>query len=1243
MHEKKSAWNDRNGRNRLSNRGFYEKVNSNKSRNRKSLNISSIIDYGNIEEEIKAKINEMRSSCLWEIRYQNYEDSNLFNSNFESDINNFGENNTINKKKTNDENKNNNDNYDLKITLTDFARRKSMNRGSSNKTVSCKRYNDKFRFLAHRNKILDSNDDDESDEDINLYGFSIDPQNKYIILFDFLIFVLTIFCIIYNPYALLSDHCERGEYFLLTIEYICDIVFIIDLILGFFVGFYNKQEKLIKSNVKIAINYMTGYLLFDLLEAIPINSIIIILEKKQFEEICKDSGIFSNGDILRIFKCIKILKYFKIMKRKKNQFTTYLEEIISSNIYILNKLDLFKQLFLVIIGLHILACFHIFIGNHVSTGWIYRYNFRDYSFIRLYIVSIYTLITTMTTVGYGDLTSDSIEEISFQVILLAVGIIAYSWIISSISNSIGKKSNASINYSNECKVLEEIRITHPALPYSLYLETMKYLEYKNFRQKKYDQNILLNSLPYSLKNSLILSMHKREILKFNFFKEISNSNFVTEVCFNFNNIIYNKNKIILNQNELIEEMFFIKEGRLSLELIIDIDNLEESITKYLSKEFLSFASEEFQEISNAKTNFGLSKYGKNLKLIRGNNSSKNNIFLKIHDVHKNEEYGGLFILMQRRSPFTLRAKTKVVDLYTVKKENVTQLFNQYPNVWRRINKKTMHNLKQIKNIMIKKIYNFCRIKGVIIGRQYHGVIKKAINAYNRAGTPKNIFGFSEQNSKKTQSGFSDDFYENIKLSTDNLKKYSTAKDRYEYKNFKTNNLNESNNLKIQNSTITPIIANKNYQILDNTESSFKIHKESKVCTNIKPNYLNQEFKNISFNYSESDDSIETQPIQEDATRRDSNGPNTIKALPQSLKNLLKTKLNYDRLLVKNSKFSQVNKDSEKNEVQEKKNGSVKNINIKKLKEMEKDKIVGKRLKRNSVKTTKIDSINMNSEKIPMVNNQKNKLSLSVIRNKKRKVSNITANLPQNLSLLFNPNNVTNTIYNNSLSSSKSFLFYENICGQIGKDSQIDGNNISILNYYSNNINYKVHNKKKIIYASSNFSFTIKNTYKNINNFSKGIYSKNKNIQEKLLNYLYRLIKKNRTTIHKNKLKEEYNNITNIKFMRNISAPNIYAKKHTYKIDRIITETKSADIKYFKKIMKDSDYFSDDSQIRYLLSKNAFKKFGYSSGKNKNSVIFLRKSSSNNSFNEFNVKSCRKTNVNRKRNKKRHSGCTNTKK
>ena len=391
-----------------------------------------------------------------------------------------------------------------------------------------------------------------------------------------------------------------------------------------------------------------------------------------------------------------------------------------------------------------MSCIYILIGRHTFPGWIHKNEFQKSSFIDLYMISIYYIITTLTTVGYGDIASNSLEELFFRLILLAIGIIAYSWLISSISNRINKENFATINFTNDCQILEKIRISHKNLPYSLYLDIINHLKHKHFLQQKYDKFLLINSLPYSIKNDLIFSMYKSSIEKFYFFKNVSNSNFLVESLSCFSPISVCKDDILLKENDLIEEVYFVREGKLALEVSINIDNPDKSINKYLSNEFLNFAFDFDPNLALTQ----LQKSSKLSTLIGGtlfnfpNNKEKKtskNVYLKIHNIHKNEDYGGLFMFFGKRTPFALRAKTKRVQLYFIKRKDFINLCCQYKNIFKALHKKKKHNLNIIKYIFIRIISTFCNTKGIVIPDKYKDTIEHAVNELNKEIIPFDAF------------------------------------------------------------------------------------------------------------------------------------------------------------------------------------------------------------------------------------------------------------------------------------------------------------------------------------------------------------------------------------------------------------------------------------------------------------------------------------------------------------------------
>ena len=78
------------------------------------------------------------------------------------------------------------------------------------------------------------------------------------------------------------------------------------------------------------------------------------------------------------------------------------------------------------------------------------------AFPTVYLSSIYFLITTVTSVGYGDITGNSFTEFCFQIFILLVGIIAYSWLISSLSNYVKENNSQNEIFRKKISMLNEI-------------------------------------------------------------------------------------------------------------------------------------------------------------------------------------------------------------------------------------------------------------------------------------------------------------------------------------------------------------------------------------------------------------------------------------------------------------------------------------------------------------------------------------------------------------------------------------------------------------------------------------------------------------------------------------------------------------------------------------------------------------------------------------------------------------------
>lgn len=91
-----------------------------------------------------------------------------------------------------------------------------------------------------------------------------------------------------------------------------------------------------------------------------------------------------------------------------------------------------RFLILLLLTIHIFACVWIWLGKRESDGWVnrkaylLRYPERD---LDLYIAAIYWVMTTLTTVGYGDFSGNTNRENIFQMIVIFIGIGFFGYII----------------------------------------------------------------------------------------------------------------------------------------------------------------------------------------------------------------------------------------------------------------------------------------------------------------------------------------------------------------------------------------------------------------------------------------------------------------------------------------------------------------------------------------------------------------------------------------------------------------------------------------------------------------------------------------------------------------------------------------------------------------------------------------------------------------------------------------------
>ena len=1090
-----------------------------------------------VAEDIKHKLFEMnKNSSTKQLEIKEEEENNKENKNEKNE-----KNPPLKTHKTKKPNKNKsilkNQNKDIEIKSSDKSEENNnkveVNKSQLNETIKTKRKvkfrehnkpkkNNKYRTLTRIHYLCDSNDDDESDTEEEQYV--IDPETPVIAIFDFFIIFFFVYYFFFITIKLCSEKCycssKKHITFSEAVIILNDITCFADFVLSFFRGFYNYNYELVKINKLILNNYFKNDFLFDLLSAIPFFSISKYMCYKEGYNYytCLRYEIPTRFLLLKFFSLFKILKIKKIMGHKKNQAIDKLSALISET-YTLERVFSVLVHSLIYIGIfHFIVCVHIFIGNHSYSNWLLLTDSGDKSLIELYITSLYFLITTLTTVGYGDITCQSLLERVFQIIILAFGSVFYPYVVSSIGNLIENDSNAKIKQHNELAMLENIRINYPNLPFKLYHDIYLYIESKGSSLKKYDINSFIESLPFALKNNILFSMYKTTITNFKFFNQNNNSIFIAEVLNNFIPSTSKKNEFLIVEGEMLEEILFIRDGKISLNAAVEMENKLQSIIKYYTENFQPFLTEEeknfitenTKNINLKSTNIKSSvidaheknlikarmKTSQSLKTVKklknkndkthqqinailkqnefleqnenvdneeNNNEDDTYHYLKVVDIRKNEHFGVLFLTMNKAVPLSLQVKSKIVDLFLLKKEHALNISKNYSNIWR--------------NIYEKEYQNF-----MIIKRHTFSILNKYIKE-------NKILFRQKQPLKKTNSisNFDLNFFDNFVCLEKQLKKAGSKKGsisneimprnntlNYQFNKRKTN---QSFDVNIIGSNLIPQRGESNKK---NRRKTFFVNNENILkhnnlgLSNINPqniravHFSNPSFNNdINTNKKDKDNNVIDSIVElkkkvtYEMTQEDNNifKQNTKKEKLKNLKNFLMECKKY----FMNNKYSKNNTTQSNKKIE-------KNLSLPKS-----------QMKKSNLKKKNLE---LNTLEVPYENKIKSDIGKQDTNKKVNQNINLSINNNDKLDL--------NSFQEKSLNMESS-KFPET--GQILKDLEgicEEETNFSFCST-SDDINYK----KRNLIIDKNNNFEILSSYPNLNKVTKGNFGKDYHIQKKI--------------------------------------------------------------------------------------------------------------------------------------------------
>ncbi|XP_029309277.1 potassium voltage-gated channel subfamily H member 7-like [Cottoperca gobio] len=383
-------------------------------------------------------------------------------------------------------------------------------------------------------------------------------------VWDWVILLLVIYTAIFTPYSatfLLSDQEEAAMQTcgyscspLNVVDLIVDIMFIVDIIINFRTTYVNSNDEVVSQSSRIAVYYFKGWFLIDMVAAIP------------FDLLIYRSGEEVTTTLIGLLKTARLLRLVRVA-RKLDRYSEYGAAV------------LFLLMCTFALIAHWLACIWYAIGNverlaSAGIGWLDNLGEqlgRPYndsiigsgpSIRDKYVTALYFTFSSLTSVGFGNVSPNTNSEKIFSICVMLVGALMYASIFGNVSAIIQRLYSGTARYHTQMMRVREFIRFHQ-IPNPLRQRLEEYFQHAWSYTNGIDMNAVLKGFPECLQADICLHLNRSLLQDFKAFKG-STKGCLRALAMRFKTTHAPPGDTLVHAGDLISALYFISTGSIEI-------------------------------------------------------------------------------------------------------------------------------------------------------------------------------------------------------------------------------------------------------------------------------------------------------------------------------------------------------------------------------------------------------------------------------------------------------------------------------------------------------------------------------------------------------------------------------------------------------------------------------------------------------------------------------------------------------